>query len=89
MQASCTDPLTPPPSPPFNAQTASRLCREIEGVVHFSDIEGVGMPPGLTDEELEELQNKAQKDRFTLFSTWLGLSPSKERNHKSYDSGIC
>jgi len=87
-ETSYNDPLTPPPSPPFNAQTASRLCKDIEGVVHFSDIEGLGAPPGLTEEELEELQNKAQKDRFALFSTWLGLSPSKDRENRSYVSGI-
>lgn len=88
-ETSFNDPLTPPPSPPFNAQTASRLCKDIEGVVHFSDIEGLGAPPGLTEEELEELQNKAQKDRFALFSTWLGLSPSKDRENRSYvSSGI-
>jgi hypothetical protein len=73
--------LTPPPSPPFNAQTASRLCKEIEGVVHFSDIEGLGVPPDLTDEELDELHHKVQKDRFALFSTWLGLSPAKDRSY--------
>jgi hypothetical protein len=64
------------------------MCKDIEGVVHFSDIEGLGAPPGLTDEELEELQNKAQKDRFALFSTWLGLSPSKDRENRAYVSGI-
>ncbi|KZT43563.1 hypothetical protein SISSUDRAFT_1057567 [Sistotremastrum suecicum HHB10207 ss-3] len=41
-----TSPLTPPPSPPFNATAASELCRKIPGLVSFNDVEGLGCPPG-------------------------------------------
>lgn len=41
-------------------------------MVHFSDIEGLGAPPGLTEDELDELEKKKERDRFALFSTWLG-----------------
>ena len=45
--ASPPEPLTPPPTPPFNAQTASELCKRIDGYVSFATVEGLGEPPGL------------------------------------------
>lgn len=41
----CLDePLTPPPTPPFNARIAAAQCRAMDGYVSFADIEGLGVP---------------------------------------------
>lgn len=39
--------LTPPPTPPFNARTASEAAKRIDGYVSFASVEGLGEPPGL------------------------------------------
>ncbi|TFK53795.1 hypothetical protein OE88DRAFT_1656108 [Heliocybe sulcata] len=36
--------VTPRPSPNFDAQSASRRCREMTGLVSFRDLEGLGCP---------------------------------------------
>ena len=41
------EPLTPPPTPPFNARIASEVCKRIDGYVSFASVEGLGEPPGL------------------------------------------
>jgi len=39
--------LTPPSTPPFNAWTASEMCKRMDGYVSFANVEGLGEPPGL------------------------------------------
>ena len=50
-------PLTPPPTPPFNARAAAAQCRAKDGYVSFADIEGLGVPGG----EDGELDRGAQR----------------------------
>ncbi|KAH9949079.1 hypothetical protein B0H21DRAFT_689033 [Amylocystis lapponica] len=52
-------PLTPPPSPPFNARTAAAQCRTIDGYVSFANIEGLGVPDG-DDADSEDEDGKAR-----------------------------
>ncbi|KZT61976.1 hypothetical protein CALCODRAFT_304257 [Calocera cornea HHB12733] len=45
--ASClsgTQPITPPPSPPFDAHSTALLLKNREGYVSFRDLEGLGAP---------------------------------------------
>jgi len=44
-------PLTPPPTPPFNARTAAAQCKAMDGYVSFANIEGLGVPGGEDDRE--------------------------------------
>ena len=48
--ASIDAPLTPPPTPPFNARIAAEQCKAMDGYVSFADIEGLGVPEGENDE---------------------------------------
>ena len=48
------EPLTPPPSPPFNAVTAAEQCRAMDGYVSFANIAGLGVPAGEDEEEAAE-----------------------------------
>ncbi|KAI0708937.1 hypothetical protein C8T65DRAFT_740002 [Cerioporus squamosus] len=66
--ASSASPLTPPPSPPFNARQAAAQCRAMDGYISFSTIEGLGVPEG-SDEEAEE----EAKSRSRWFQ-WLHIS---------------
>lgn len=61
-------PLTPPPSPPFNARVAAAQCRTMDGYISFANIEGLGVPDG-SDEETDE----DAKSRSRWFQ-WLHLS---------------
>ncbi|KZT04137.1 uncharacterized protein LAESUDRAFT_715694 [Laetiporus sulphureus 93-53] len=53
-------PLTPPPTPPFNARTAAELCKAMDGYVSFANIEGLGVPGGEEDSEEEEEDGRAR-----------------------------
>ncbi|RPD78099.1 hypothetical protein L226DRAFT_520548 [Lentinus tigrinus ALCF2SS1-7] len=66
--ASSASPLTPPPSPPFNARQAAAQCRAMDGYISFATIEGLGVPEG-SDEESEE----EAKSRSRWFQ-WLHIS---------------
>ncbi|THH12783.1 hypothetical protein EW146_g7367 [Bondarzewia mesenterica] len=46
---SSTGPITPPPSPPFNVQSAAAKLRAMNGYVSFANVEGLGLPPGMDD----------------------------------------
>ncbi|EPS97174.1 hypothetical protein FOMPIDRAFT_1018403 [Fomitopsis schrenkii] len=51
-------PLTPPPTPPFNARTAAEQCRAMDGYVSFANIEGLGVPEGAVDEDMDDDDGK-------------------------------
>lgn len=46
-------PLTPPPTPPFNARAAAAACKAMDGYVSFADVQGLGVPAGEDPEEEE------------------------------------
>jgi hypothetical protein len=55
IRSSPEEPLcTPPPSPHFNPLVAGHHCASIEGVIRFSDIEGLGVPPDFDIDERED-----------------------------------
>ncbi|OJT12501.1 hypothetical protein TRAPUB_10978, partial [Trametes pubescens] len=62
-------PLTPPPSPPFNAHHAATHIKGMDGYVSFANIEGLGVPDG-TDDEAEN----ASRSRWFQ---WLHLNSGK------------
>ncbi|CAL1706014.1 unnamed protein product [Somion occarium] len=51
-------PLTPPPTPPFNARTAAEQCKHMDGYVSFANIEGLGFPEDLDEGDGEEEDSK-------------------------------
>ncbi|KAH9940383.1 uncharacterized protein BXZ73DRAFT_42858 [Epithele typhae] len=57
--ASSNGPLTPPPSPPFNAREAAAQCGAMDGYVSFATIEGLGVPDG-SDEEEEDASSRSR-----------------------------
>lgn len=65
---SSTGPLTPPPSPPFNARQAAAQCKAMNGYISFANIEGLGVPEG-SDEEVDD----EAKSRSRWFQ-WLHIS---------------
>jgi hypothetical protein len=65
-------PHSPPPTP-FNAHAASRHCRNIEGYVSFSDIEGLGAPEDLDADDEEGRKPPQESKRMglgSLFRVW-------------------
>lgn len=58
-------PITPPPSPPFDAKMASLALRDREGYVSFSDVEGLGEPMHLDGDDSEQSEDGR--------SRWWGL----------------
>lgn len=83
--ASSASPLTPPPSPPFNARQAAAQCRAMDGYISFATIEGLGVPEG-SDEEADE----EAKSRSRWFQ-WLHISgktaPHDRARGRSESSG--
>lgn len=73
--ASSAGPLTPPPSPPFNAREAAAQCRAMDGYVSFANIEGLGIPEG-SDEDTDE----DSKSRSRWFQ-WLQLTGRAGNDH--------
>ncbi|QRW08356.1 hypothetical protein RhiLY_07355 [Ceratobasidium sp. AG-Ba] len=59
--------MTPPPSPPFDANQISLQLREKEGYVSFADVQGLGVPNGV-DEEDQELE----RGRGRWWTLWKG-----------------
>lgn len=55
-----------PSSPPFDARTASAMCRRMDGYVSFANIEGLGSPPEDDMEAVDAGRNHA-------WLKWLGL----------------
>lgn len=70
--ASAEAPLTPPPTPPFNARIAAAQCKAMDGYVSFADIEGLGMPEG----EGEDYDDDEAKHRGGWLK-WLPLGHAK------------
>ncbi len=66
--ASNASPLTPPPSPPFNARQAAAQCRAMDGYISFATIEGLGVPEGNDDETDEEAKSRSR------WFQWLHIS---------------
>ncbi|KIP04620.1 hypothetical protein PHLGIDRAFT_188897 [Phlebiopsis gigantea 11061_1 CR5-6] len=69
-------PLTPPPTPPFNARVAAAQCKAMDGYVSFADIEGLGVPGG-EDNDLED--DEARRSQGGRWLKWLPLSPKLPR----------
>ncbi|RDX55230.1 hypothetical protein OH76DRAFT_1397626 [Lentinus brumalis] len=66
--ASNASPLTPPPSPPFNARQAAAQCRAMDGYISFATIEGLGVPEGNDDDSDEEAKSRSR------WFQWLHIS---------------
>ncbi|EKM49079.1 uncharacterized protein PHACADRAFT_265847 [Phanerochaete carnosa HHB-10118-sp] len=66
---SANAPLTPPPTPPFNARIAAAQCKAMDGYISFADIEGLGMPDG----EGEDLVDEEAKHKGAGWLKWLPL----------------
>ncbi|KDQ55655.1 hypothetical protein JAAARDRAFT_59641 [Jaapia argillacea MUCL 33604] len=52
----------------FNAQTASQLCRQMDGYVSFRNVEGLGVPP---EEDLEEGEGRERRGLGRVWG-WFG-----------------
>lgn len=48
---STPSPITPPPSPPFDASRIALQLRDREGYVSFADVQGLGVPRDIGDED--------------------------------------
>lgn len=53
MSTHGVEPLTPPPSPPFNPIAAAAQCKAMDGYVSFANV-GLDIPDGEDDEQSEE-----------------------------------
>lgn len=53
-------PLTPPPSPPFNAHQAAAQCKAMDGYISFANIEGLGVPDESDDETDEDVKSRSR-----------------------------
>lgn len=70
------EPLTPPPTPPFNARTASEVCKRMDGYVSFASVQGLGEPPGMDmDAEDNEIGSRAWTKWFRKWTN--GQAPSE------------
>ncbi|KAI0743647.1 hypothetical protein C8Q80DRAFT_1272310 [Daedaleopsis nitida] len=78
---SSVGPLTPPPSPPFNARQAAAQCKAMDGYISFATIEGLGVPEG-SDEEADE----EAKSRSRWFQ-WLHISGKTAPNDRARGRG--
>lgn len=77
---SSNSPLTPPPTPPFNARVAAAQCKAMDGYVSFADIEGLGVPNGEVDDA--DADDEVKRARAGWLK-WLPLSPSKPHRERS------
>ena len=75
--ASTDAPLTPPPTPPFNARVAAAQCKAMDGYVSFADIQGLGMPAG-GGEDLDA--DEEAKSKAASWLKWLPLHGKRERS---------
>ena len=71
-------PLTPPPTPPFNARIAAAQCKAMDGYVSFADIEGLGVPAG----EVDDLEDDDVK-RSRGWLKWLSLNNKPQHRERS------
>ncbi|EJF65219.1 hypothetical protein DICSQDRAFT_152474 [Dichomitus squalens LYAD-421 SS1] len=71
-------PLTPPPSPPFNALQAAAQCKAMDGYISFANIEGLGIPEGSDDETDEDAKSRSR------WFQWLHIS-GKATNDRARD----
>ncbi|KAI0358699.1 hypothetical protein OH77DRAFT_1494313 [Trametes cingulata] len=53
-------PLTPPPSPPFNARQAADQIKGMDGYISFANIQGLGIPEGTDDESEEDAKSRSR-----------------------------
>jgi len=72
-------PLTPPPTPPFNARTAAEQCRAMDGYVSFANIEGLGVPEGEDDDDIEGEDGKGRGRWWQWLTITSGKTGSKIR----------
>lgn len=56
-------------APSFNARTASAMCRQIDGYVSFANVEGLGAPPDVDDQDEDS-------GRHQKWLKWLGIRPT-------------
>ncbi|KAL5485271.1 hypothetical protein ACEPAI_7913 [Sanghuangporus weigelae] len=68
------EPLTPPPTPPFNARIASEVCKRIDGYVSFASVQGLGEPPGL------DIDSDEGEEGLKKWGRWLRALPMPFRN---------
>ena len=70
-------PLTPPPSPPFNARQAAAQCKAMDGYISFATIEGLGVPEGSDEEGDEEAKSRSR------WFQWLHISGKTGANDRT------
>ncbi|KAG9080934.1 hypothetical protein FRC07_014731, partial [Ceratobasidium sp. 392] len=46
-------PITPPPSPPFDANRIALQLRDREGYVSFADVQGLGVPHDADEDDVD------------------------------------
>ncbi|KAI1794229.1 hypothetical protein LXA43DRAFT_884185 [Ganoderma leucocontextum] len=69
-------PLTPPPSPPFNARQAAAQCKTMDGYISFANIEGLGVPDDSDDETDEDAKSRSR------WFQWLHISGKTATNDR-------
>ncbi|OSX65838.1 hypothetical protein POSPLADRAFT_1031092 [Postia placenta MAD-698-R-SB12] len=82
--SSGVSPLTPPPSPPFNARTAAEQCKAMDGYVSFATIEGLGVPEGYEDDDNEDDDGNGRGRWWQ----WLTIASKSRDRSASIHSGI-
>ncbi|KAH8119130.1 hypothetical protein DFH11DRAFT_1539993 [Phellopilus nigrolimitatus] len=78
------EPITPPPTPPFNARTASEFCKRMDGYVSFASVEGLGEPPGMdidSDDGEENMQRWSRWWRMWPFANGANGAEEHETGH--------
>ncbi|KAI0948931.1 hypothetical protein AcW1_008668 [Taiwanofungus camphoratus] len=80
-------PLTPPPTPPFNARVAAEQCRAVDGYVSFANIEGLGVPEG-EDEDDEGEDGKARGRWWQWLTITTGKTAGRERGRSESASSL-
>lgn len=80
--ASSAGPLTPPPSPPFNARQAAAQCKAMDGYVSFATIEGLGIPEG-SDEDTDEDKQRSRWFQWLHLSGKAGVDHARHRSENS------
>ncbi|TDL25940.1 hypothetical protein BD410DRAFT_800583 [Rickenella mellea] len=71
-------PITPPPTPPFNARIASEVCKRMDGYVSFASIEGLGEPPGMNISADEAMEAPAAWKRW--LRVWPFVNPGMSQD---------
>ena len=71
-------PLTPPPSPPFNVQSAAAKLRAMDGYVSFANVEGLGLPPGMDGDE--EGEGEEGGSRSGIRGWWKAAFSARSRS---------